>query len=620
MKKGLIFLIILISSFFCSIEIDAASSIFLWDIVEIDVPYSKSIEDYIDLVTNSITLKSGYNDPDFYVENNGINYTFQHVINTNVLKTYYLYFKAISPKYNKSEEKKILFNVVDVTPPKIKSSMPIYLSLGDKKPNYLNYITYEDDTASVEEITVTINDLAVDLNTVGVYEVIYNLVDLFGNQTIHQEKVYVKDTVKPTITKISGAKYIVGSYFNIYNFFEVKDNYDKNCSLKYTFGDTLNEPGIVNVFLEAEDSSGNIGSLNSFIEVIVDNPPKIISSSPFYLLVGEKKPNYLNYLIYEDDLTPTKDIVVSVDDSAVNYNLLGEYEIIYKLIDNSGNTVFYKEFVYIQDLLGPTIQKIENKNHQQYTPFNIYDYFQVEDNYDSYVSLDYVLKGDIDEVGRVEIYLFAVDSSNNKTELNSYIDVVSNIDLKIYLTTNKVQIDVNSEELDLISFVDYNLTHEIVSNNITIQDNINYNKTGNYEVVYSFETDNYEQISEVLIVYIVDKVPPTIEVANKEISQYETIDLFKDVIVNDNYSSKENIKLTIFNSNLNVDIPGVYFITYEAVDEAGNYTYKTISVIVAANKESNYKYLYIALVGTAIIVGSVAGYFIYKKNKQKAKF
>lgn len=621
MKKVLSLVGFLIIIFSVSTKIVGSQSVFEWELTEIDVPYGSSLEKYINLVRKGIKLKAGLSDPDFYIDNEGVNYTYQHLIDTTILKTYYLYYSATSPKYKVTDTRKVFFHIVDVTPPKVSSSTPIYLLLGDKKPNYLKYLLYSDDTAPVEDITVSINDVSVDMNNIGIYDVIYTLTDNYGNQTIHLEKVYVEDRIKPVIKKIAGEKYIIGRPFNIYNFFVVTDNYDNDLKLEYTLLDSLTNEGEVEVTLTAVDSSGNKTTLNSFIEVIKDRPPVVVSSNSYYLLIGEKKPNYKDFLIYEDDLTLTKDIVIIIDDSGINYNKIGVYEVIFKLIDNSGNTTIHKEYVYIEDLISPIIEKIKEASFMENTIFNIYDYFIVTDNYDTNIELFYEIEGDLSQIGRANINLWAVDSSGNKTELYSYIDVVVNNNLQLNLIIDYLELSVGGEEIDLNAYLDLTKTDLEVLDNLIISESIDYEKVGKYDVIYSF-TNDYNELNKTLIVYITDKISPEIFVENKYVNQYDNVDLLFEVEVKDNYSNADDIRLRIFNTNLNTQVCGTYFITYEAVDENGNHAYKTISVFVVSEIKGikgYYIYLWVGVV-LLLVISSGLVFYLFKKKKNKTKF
>lgn len=614
----LTFLLIILSS---PKIIFASESIFNWDKTEIDVPLGSSINEYIAIIENGITLKPGFSDPEFYVEHNGINYTFVSVINTNNLKTYNLDFKVVSPKYKKEQIKKVFFHVVDIVPPKVVLSNPIYLSIGDKKPDYLKYIVFEDNYCENKEIVVDINDLAVDYKNIGVYEVVYKLVDLYGNQTIHYEKVYIEDNIKPVISKKENTKHVIGMKFNIEDHFTVTDNYDKHVKIEYQIKGSLNIEGRCEVLLTATDSSGNTASLTSYIDVIINEPPKVLYSSPFKVGINTIKPDYKKYLLYEDDLTPVKDITVIYDDSGVNYDVLGKYEVVYQLIDGDGNFTIYKEDVFIVDLIKPVITKKEEVSYKRYSEFNIYDYFNVVDNYDSYVELFYELEEDLTELGRIKIYLWATDSSGNKTELNSYIDVVVNLDLQIYLNQEYIEVEIGSGEIDLYSFIDYEKTEEVVIENISIKDNINYSEVGSYDIVYSYKDDQNNEINKEIHLYITDKTPPQIYANNLNINQFENIDLLSTIEVTDNYSSKDKIKISIFNTNLNTQICGTYFVIFEAVDEYGNHSYKTISVyVISSNNLIENYYIYIIFIVLILIGGSGLGYYLYKKRRNKNQF
>lgn len=618
MKRKLTYLIILLLAFLMVIKIEANDNIFNFTHNEINVPYKATIEEYINIVKDGITLIQGYDDPDFYIEYDGINYTFVHVINTNILRTYYLYFKVTSPKYNKTITKKISFHVVDVVGPTVTSSKDITVVVNSNKPNYISYITYQDDTCSIIDINVLVDDSKVDLTRVGIYEITYYLTDLYGNQTTHHTNVLVIDNIKPVITKIKEAYYIVGSTFNIYHYFSVSDNYDSYVSLDYELKDSLNEPRQVLITLSAADSSGNQTTLNSYIDVVLNNPPYVINSSPFYLQIGDKNIDYLKYLIYEDDLTETKDIKVSINDSNVRYDELGEYEVIYELIDSHGSIYFYIEKVYIIDLIKPVIKRIDNSLYTIGTYFNIYDYFIVTDNYDKEIVLEYIIDGDLTVVGKVDVILSATDSSGNTAEYISYINVLGTL-VELTLKQDYIDIEVFSKNINLLNYIEVNNNYDnLTLDDVHIDSFINFNIIGKYGVDYYLYDSNNNLILKTLEVYIKDTTPPVIEVFNITVLQYESVDLFKHVVVTDNYYSNSDIKLTIYDTNLNTNVVGSYYVIYEAVDGSGNFSYQTITVNV--EKASTPTWIIIlSVIGVLLIIsGSVVGVIFYLKKRKKS--
>ncbi len=617
MKKW-IFVVAIMTIVFClKTTISANSSIFIWEKTEINIEFGGSLEDALDEIKQGVKLKQGYNDPDFYVDNDGINYTFKHVINTKVLKSYHLYHQAVSLKYNQKETRLITIHIIDVNPPEIIFSNPIYLNLEDKKPDYHLFISYKDDTTQTDLIHIEINDNAVNLKEIGKYEVFYTLTDLSGNQITHVEYVYVEDHVKPIIKRKDNV-YIIGTHFNIYDYFEAEDNYDDFVKIEFQLKDSIVKEGKAEVELTAKDSSGNTTKITSYIECVLDKPPVVTSSNPFTIAFGNKKPDYLNYIRYEDDFTPTKDIMIVVNDQYVNYDILGEYEIIYQLTDSRGNETLYVERVFIVDMLKPVITKIENNTYQIGSEFDIYDYFGVKDNYDYIIDLNYEIEGDLNSLGRIDVNLWAIDSSGNRAELKSFIEIVNINPPKLTLTIESVEINV-FEDID--NYLDYieigNHIGILTKEDIIIVNEVDYGKIGSYEIVFSLTDMSGLTTTQTLIVYIQDKIPPIIYAENKTIQLYENIDLLEDVFVSDNYSNLENIRLTIYNTNLNTNIKGNYFITYEAIDESGNHSYQTVTITVISKQEETQLNIYILIgVGTVLIGVGVAIFIILRRKKR----
>ena len=68
--------------------------------------------------------------------------------------------------------------------------------------------------------------------------------------------------------------------------------------------------------------------------------------------------------------------------------------------------------------------------------------------------------------------------------------------------------------------------------------------------------------------------------------QNSDYDLLENVYATDNYTKDNEIEIRLSQTDLNIEKPGKYYATYEAVDGSGNHAYETIMIEVEgkANK------------------------------------
>ena len=147
-----------------SVQIQSNHVFFIWHQTEIEIPVGSSLEPFLNLPY--ATLNSPYVDDSMYYEKNGVNYTFQSTIQTNVVKTYRLDYKVYSPKYNVQSIQSITFKVVDLVPP-VFTKLPILeVPVFSKNVDYTQGIRYSDNYSPISKVTLKVDSNAVNLNQV----------------------------------------------------------------------------------------------------------------------------------------------------------------------------------------------------------------------------------------------------------------------------------------------------------------------------------------------------------------------------------------------------------------------------------------------------------------------
>lgn len=431
--------ILLIMLFLCSftITINGEESIIEWpnNIVLVDV--YDDINKYIFETKNKINLKKDYFDSEFYIEYNNVNYTTISTISTSILKSYTHYFKAVSPKYKISETKAFTFIIVDRESPKILSSSDIQMIIGSEKPNYKNYLSAYDNYNKPEELIITINDSLVDYKTLGIYNIIYTIKDLSGNELTHLSSLTIIDNISPVIKKTNINTYYIGDEFNIYDYFSFEDNYDKNLFITYTLSSVLENLGETTITVTAKDSSNNQSTLTKNIEIIDNLAPSItVSEEVVYLEVNGAELTLENYYNVVDNYDSFENLTIKLTND-INYQQLGKYSIKITVIDRSNNEASKEIIVFVIDSIPPQI--FANDLIKETLDFDLFEGIEVEDNYN--------LKEEIiitvnqtnfqNKPGRYFIIYEAKDTSGNVSYLTRNI-IIKGFENNLLDNTNKL--------------------------------------------------------------------------------------------------------------------------------------------------------------------------------------
>ena len=224
-----------------------------------------------------------------------------------------------------------IIKTADIIVPKL------YLETNDISINvfskYNAYLNNKDITSSV------IIYGNIDTNKIGDYEVTYEV----KNRSFVTKKVlkiHVIDQIKPKIeleeSEICDINQYIKKHVTVY------DNYDGDISDKITY--KMEDDNIV---FEVSDSSGNIASKDIYKNANVKIPNiKLKGDKEIYLKLGESY-NELGAIAYDscnNDIS--SDIIIT---NNIDYNNVGKYEVIYKIIDENGLSNEINRIVNVYD-------------------------------------------------------------------------------------------------------------------------------------------------------------------------------------------------------------------------------------------------------------------------------
>lgn len=261
--------------------------------------------------------------------------------------------------------------IEDTEAPVITGATDFVLEVGSAKPDWLFGVTATDNVDS--NVVVTVDDLQVDLESIGMYALIYRATDSSNNVAT----VTVHVTVQETVTPDTEAPVILGTS----NFTLVLDSQKPNWLLGVTATDNVDSSivvtvddsdvqmdvvGTYNLIYRATDKASNTATIT--VTVTITGPfvdtiaPQIIGTRDIEHTIGDAAPLYLEGIYGIDNVDET--IIVHFDDSEINLNIPGNYDLIYTASDIAGNTtvIIVKVYVFDQAIGDDAETYVENFN------------------------------------------------------------------------------------------------------------------------------------------------------------------------------------------------------------------------------------------------------------------
>lgn len=146
--------------------------------------------------------------------------------------------------------------------------------------------------------------------------------------------------------------------------------------------------------------------------------------------------------------------------------------------------------------------------------------------------------------------------------------------------------------------------YKAINSNENKPTSIVLDETGTYKIIIKEVTVNGVELSSSSGLYNIDKDAPVIEVAEQILTMKkgETLDIFSDVKVSDNYDNDITNKLTTNYSELDFNSLGLKKLVYTVTDEAGNTATKTVNINVIENTTFSLAYIQFGIITIFIIL------------------
>lgn len=197
--------------------------------------------------------------------------------------------------------------------------------------------------ASKDAYNMAKNKASLSFNKLGTYTVEFRVTDAYDNFVTGSAQVEVIDAVQPVIKVDESNLHLADNETNwdwlkgVTATDEVDGDLTKSISVDAS-GVKYGVPGKYQVLYQVKDLSGNQATFTRSITVDDTTQPVLtIPYTSFDLTTEDGKPTYLSGVTANDTVDGDLTASVKVDDSKVNYQKPGTYEVTYQITDKAGN-------------------------------------------------------------------------------------------------------------------------------------------------------------------------------------------------------------------------------------------------------------------------------------------
>lgn len=380
------------------------------------------------------------------------------------------------------------------------------------------------------------------------------------------------------------------------------DSCSSNCSV--VFNTSTISDGTHELNATAYDKAGNSKTASVIFDVD-NNPPSIflIGANPQVLEV------FSNYTELGATANDTRDgnltSSISIDTSALNMSLLGNYSIVYSVSDSAGNNASTSRIVSVVDTTIPVIV-LNGDNPQEVSYLGSYTEqgANASDNYDGDISGSIVINSssvNTSQLGSYNVTYDVSDSSGNSaTRVIRTINVVDNQAPSISITNpasslysssiNSFNFTISDPSLDSCWYsIDSGDTN--ISTSCSSGVALTSVEGSNTWAVYA--NDTYGNENHSIVVFTVDTIAPEISVVSPFSTTYTSSSIPLNVTTNEasvswKYSLDFGLTNTSFVPNSTISLgDGDYNLTVYVKDTAGNENYTLVSFSVSLPKSSS---------------------------------
>ena len=247
-------------------------------------------------------------------------------------------------------------------PPTIKAEDKT-IKIGDKFNPMIGVTATDTEDGDITKDIKVIED-TVDTSKVGIYKVVYKVIDSKGAISTKTITVTVRSNDKPTISGVDNVSIKEGTTFSLMDGVTATDTEDGNITkdIKVTGTVDINKPGKYELTYTVTDTDGNTTTVKRIVtvnpKIVAINNPPTIKAEDKTIKVGDKfNPRTDVTAIDKEDGNITKDI--KVVENTVDTSKPGIYKVTYKVTDSQGATFTKTIIVKIEYNINNTINNTD---------------------------------------------------------------------------------------------------------------------------------------------------------------------------------------------------------------------------------------------------------------------
>ena len=503
-------------------------------------------------------------------------------VDYDTLGAYTVTVKLVDESLNETSQE---FNVTveDITAPSFDPILDQTIEAGVSDIDWTTLIINESDNLDGVLSKLEVED-NVNYNTPGTYTVTVKLVDGYLNETAQEFNVIVEDTTVPSCDPILDQTIEAGisdiDWTSLIT--NESDNSNSNIFLKeYLDFIDYNTLGTYGVILTVGDESSNVRFINIYVTVEDTTAPSFDEILEQTIEAGVSDIDWTTLIINELDNSDGVLSKFEVEDN-VDYDALGTYTVIVKLVDESLNETTHEFNVIVEDttipvitLTGDAIVYVEYGGTYTENGATFIDNF--DPSGDATVGGDTV---DTSVIGTYTITYNVTDSEGNiALEVTRTVIVQDKVSPVLSLNPSIDSISVGDEYIDYGVDVIYDGTVTTV-----VTGTVDTSTAGVYILTYTVTDESGNET--VIVRYVTVSDIPTVEfILGNAATSIKVGDTYTDgtceVLINGISNT-----CTVKSNTVDTTIEGIYTITY-------SYTYLEI--------EYTYdRYIYVYVEGTQL--------------------
>jgi hypothetical protein len=498
----------------------------------------------------------------------------------NSAGTYVLNYNVIDSSGNAADTVSRTVIVADTTAPVITLTGAVTVNV-EQGASYTDAgATASDDLDGNVTAGIAVSGDTVDPNTAGTYIIRYDVTDAAGNNATQVIRtVTVADTTAPSIslTGTSTINHEQGTAFTDLGA-TATDSVDGTVSVTVG-GDTV-DPNIAGTYVityDATDIAGNNAAQLTRTVVVAD------TTAPAITLNGASTVNVEQGSSYSELGASASDIVdgavaVTIGGDTVNPAASGTYIVTYDAIDAAGNTAQDTRTVIVADTTPPTLTLLgaATVNLEQQVDTYSDAGATASDNIDGDISINISVSGDIVDPNTAGTYIIQYDVSDaagNSAAPITRTVIVADTTAPVITRTGLATISVErgNSYTDAGATAADNIDGDI-SGNIVATGTVNTLVSGDYTISYNVTDASGNAATQVQrTVQVRDTGTPTLTlIGSANVNQEQGIGYTDAGASAEDLPSEDISGSIVVSGSVDVNIAGIYVLTYNVDDLAGN--------------------------------------------------